>query len=265
MPIVVVDLSYMLFYCYYASRKRHIGLTAMVGEKLRRIRNILVPERIYLARDCKRSDIWRNAHIDNYKGTRPSKQDGVKEAMDNFHRTFCLPADVRMVQCATAEADDIVGVIVKDQHADRSVCIVGADNDYLQLNDMCHIYEFTRNGLRRREIADSGRVSLLKKIILGDKSDNIAKLMPGVGPKTLDAMLLKLGYEGVLAEAMKDPGFARNRLVIDMDMIPEALVSAIKASFLKCVNENNAGDHPAKTNKTDITNYFAPRRAPDAV
>lgn len=262
--IVFVDLSNVLFYSYYASLKTKKSFKSTVLDKLSRINNAIVPDEMYLAKDCPRHTIWRNDHIDNYKGTRCNKgKKEIKEHFTSFYESYNGP--YKFLELERTEADDIIGIMVKKLHETHKLFVISADNDYLQLADMCEIYEVCYTGIKKKNVTASGKQLLLEKIILGDTSDNIPKIMKNIGKKTINSLFETHGYDHVLSLAKNDESFEKNRLLIDMDYIPEDIKQKIEILF-KEVSTNKFNNKYAKNvspnvkkNKTLITNFFKPR------
>ena len=182
-----------------------------------------------------------------YKATRVT---AANFARDIFPRFYCMlesgifGVKLRMASGAALEADDVVYGLVKriyDAAADaegaggavpRVVC-VSNDNDYLQLRRFAglRVVNLQDKDLGERSCGCPEK-DLLIKVLSGDKSDNIAPCVKGIGPKTaikmadMDeaarmALLEKKGGAAALS-TMK-----RNRALVDFRCIPLDLLEKL--------------------------------------
>ena len=157
---------------------------------------------VIFAKDCPRKNIWRNQHIQKYKGTRTTsdKDKCIGEFFKYSYQTI-LPEleqtySTKMVECDTLEGDDCI-YIIKDmltkRYPDQPIVIIGSDHDLMQLldnyatdvekQDRIKIVTLKGKSLHEKSCGDS-RKDLEIKIIIGDKSDNIPSCFPKCGYKT---------------------------------------------------------------------------------
>ena len=127
------------------------------------------------------------------------------------------------------EADDIVGVLSENIQND---CVaVTTDKDYVQLlkNQRFRLF----NPITGQETKSlNPKMDLEVKIICGDKSDNIAGIMRGVGPKRAERLLT----EGTLEKFLDDNPASKelyvlNKRLIDMDNIPQNIRENILEAY----------------------------------
>jgi 5'-3' exonuclease len=137
--------------------------------------------------DCSYKDIWRNSLTTDYKATRP---ESLKKKGFNAFNVFAymkkdyLPElqvqyGVKILYHPKCEADDIIGrlapyLISRDF---PMVYVIANDNDYLQI---CNAQvKMIKGNISQGEVASDNDVSrvgekyLIRKILLGDISDNI--------------------------------------------------------------------------------------------
>lgn len=146
---------------------------------------------VILAQDCSSCNNWRNALFSDYKLTRKELRDkngfdGAKVFKTAHTYTFGAMAKnegFKLIKHNEIEADDINAIITKYYqtfYPKEDVYILASDKDYLQLsNGKLHLIDFKGKILNSKTIdpknAD-GTYQLWYKIIVGDKSDNIAPL-----------------------------------------------------------------------------------------
>ena len=179
----------------------------------------------------------------SYKATRVTAANFAGAIFPKFYALLesgALGEKLRIASGASLEADDVVYGLVSRVYGaaeaappvPRVVCISN-DNDYLQLRRFSGLAIYN---LQDKNLADRScgcpEKDLLVKVLSGDKSDNIAPCVKGIGPKTAlkmaemddevrSAALVKKGGEAALS-AMK-----RNRALVDFRCIPLELLEKL--------------------------------------
>lgn len=262
--VVLVDLSYYVFYRYYATfnwfktymkmdvSKDDILKQPIFMEKYskifeRTLCDIVKQSRVawgnvILVKDCMREQIWRNQHFSAYKATREERLDTFNK--DIFWITYSelipkLKAQYgfQVVSHDSLEADDVIAILkheIRQYNLSSIITIITNDNDYIQLADENTI---VRN-LQKKEIVSrvgcDPKLYLKKKVIMGDKSDNIPCIMKKIGPKTAEK--LAADDEALIKIFDKHPEartqFELNSLLIDLKMIPNELKDSFKSRLV---------------------------------
>ena len=219
-PVILVDTSYWLYYRYFALRiwykkaypdptrdanfdMEHNWLEDTIFmNKYRKlfIDNIKTLVRKYksimtnvvFCIDCSYKDIWRNAHITDYKATRPEslKKKGFNSfnvfayMKKNYLPELQVQYGVKILYHSKCEADDIIGHFAPYLIASGfpMVYIIANDNDYLQIcnsrvkmikGNISQACVLPDNNVLANDNTDAGERYLIRKILLGDISDNI--------------------------------------------------------------------------------------------
>lgn len=209
--VILIDTSYYVFHRYYATLRWYSNskpekaarvsvddeefITAFfrhLREDFRKLRkrHIYLAD-IWMALDCHGGDIWRRDIYPEYKATRshaptfdgrifPMVYDWIaKEGATLMLKTVCHPR---------LEADDICYILYKNLSYDRLI-IVANDNDYQQLcSSNVEVINKEGKNIGDRGCGDASK-DLLRKVLMGDKSDNIPPVCAGVGPKTADKLV----------------------------------------------------------------------------
>ena len=185
---------------------------------------------IYFCMDCSRKDIWRMDLYDDYKKNRSTNTDlgGIfKYIYNNIIPDLVESGKIKLLSYSRAEADDIIAIVKKNyrlKFPEREIVIITSDHDYLQLlDDKTYIYTLQNKLLNNKSCGDPKR-DLLIKIIMGDTSDNIPKILPKCGYKTalkysLDEELLNKK----LSEKEYKEKFLLNQQLIDFSFIPDKI------------------------------------------
>ena len=222
--VILVDTSYWIFYRYFAVlqwwrhakpdnelpenpydnkeflekfEKTFLESLTNLKKKLKLHKQRGKPEincKIIAARDCPRSEIWRNLLYKDYKATRERDDKFMGGSFFKHiykdNNKLLLTAGVDFVlQNQSLEADDVIAIskkYLRDKSPELPIYIIANDHDYLQLlDDKTEIYNFQNKNLREsQKVFPEADKNLFFKIVLGDKSDNIMPVFKKCGPKT---------------------------------------------------------------------------------
>jgi 5'-3' exonuclease len=195
-----------------------------------------------LAKDCKRSEIWRKLLYSGYKSSRDKEKSPKSpniSPMFGYIYDHLLPKlidiyNFNLIEMRHAEGDDIIAVVSQYVYStsETPIVIMASDMDLCQLiNDRTNIYDYRGTSLNEKCIDKYGSPKrlLVSKILQGDRSDDIPNICKGMGPKTAqkcmdDRELLKEKLEN-FPEASKQ--LKMNKRLVDFQYIPEKLKNAI--------------------------------------
>jgi 5'-3' exonuclease len=269
MNFILIDGSYYLFYRYYAlnvwwknaNADKPLGTEGMAPieceEFVQKFKETVVSKVdelakklkiagktkgknqqphpiIYVARDCKRSEIWRNEIYSEYKGTRESDPNFAGAPFFKLayvEQLFEKTPNVKgILKHDKLEADDCIALTAKHLHKtypDANIYIIASDADYLQIvNDKIHLYDMKYKNIKEtKKCSGDPKRDLFCKIVAGDKSDNIPTIMKKLGPKTAQKYYENpTEFETFLA---KNPQakevYKRNQTIVDFNNIPQDL------------------------------------------
>lgn len=261
---LLIDLSYFIFYRYYATlnwykkqneAKEDVMRDSLFLDKYDKIfeqticdlqkKHEIPWQSIYLAKDCSREDIWRIKHYREYKQTRDD------ERLQNFDKEIFKHSIVTLIpklqekyqgmhllSVDHMESDDIIAVIkefIRSSDKTHEIVIITNDNDYVQLiDDYTLVVNLQGRDLKTR-IDCSPSEYLKRKIILGDKSDNIPSIGKKIGEKTAEK--LAKSDEDLEALLKKRPEtktqYQLNSLLISFENIPKDLRKRALESYIK--------------------------------
>lgn len=199
---------------------------------------------LFFAKDCPREHIWRMQHYAAYKAGREEKTDTFNK--DIFRHTYdtLLPAlkekyGFQELAYDGLEADDIIALAVKHirkDHPDCVVVVVTNDNDYIQLLDQDIILINLQQKMLQERITDTGSY-LARKILMGDKSDNIPPIAKKCGEKTAERLVQEPSFlEKLLEQPDVKCQYELNKLLIDFNSIPTSLQQGFDEYFTGQVN-----------------------------
>jgi 5'-3' exonuclease len=252
---IFVDGSYYNFYRYYASlqwwknthpdtiledpyqneefvekfKKMHRETLEKIPAKLN-LSNNDTPPIMFVAKDCKREDIWRMTLFPEYKATRDNGKDfkgGAFFKMVYEEGLFQKGGAKAILKHKNLEADDCIALSVNyilQKFVSCQIYIITSDQDYLQLvRPNVHLYNLTYKNIAENSI--DPKINLETKIIMGDKSDNIPSIFPKCGKKTAQKCIEQPGFlEKKLTENKEYlKNYELNKQLIDFTNIPENL------------------------------------------
>lgn len=178
-PILLIDMSYYVFYRYYATfnwYKRqtnsiidveHIKENNEFMEKyskmfektlvdLMKTYKITNPSNVIFAKDCCRDNIWRHQYYNAYKATREEKSASFNKNVFTYTYHTLIPELQTKIGFQTIghyclEADDVIAIITKNIFSAYNGCvritIITNDNDYIQLMNIDRLSNTEENNV----------------------------------------------------------------------------------------------------------------------
>ena len=255
MIYLLLDTSYVIFYRYFAlmqwwkiaKKDEELGDPSQNPEFIEKFDKLFTEcistikkklkihkEKVCViaAKDCPRTEIWRNQLFSGYKEHRV--QDDSFMGGPFFKKVYNenllekAGADF-VIKYNELEADDIIALTKKYinfNSPNSKIYIITNDQDYLQLiDDTTVIYnlKFKELNDNKKSFKDPKK-DLLCKIIIGDKSDNIPPVFNKCGIKTVEKYLNDISLlENDLDKFNVRSRFNFNKKIIDFEEIPEQL------------------------------------------
>jgi 5'-3' exonuclease len=248
-PIVLIDNSYYVFYRFFATmswfRKQNTDINhvdiisnkefmiaffkhfdADIKKIVKKFKTI--HDNIIFCIDCPRSTIWRNEIYDKYKQSR-IKKDNFNSNIFNIFEEYLSNNNFKNCKYDNLEADDIVYLLqyrLTIINHPNNIYIITNDSDYLQMySNTVKIYNMQFLDLSLK-IKYNPNVELIYKIIIGDKSDNIAKIQNGL-KKNIALKLALMNDDERYSYLEKNNMIAAynlNKNLIDFREIPKIIV-----------------------------------------
>ena len=196
------------------------------------------------------TNFWRKDYFPNYKGHRKKARKESDIDWNEFFRVFNeFKQELYdhfpyvMVEVPRVEADDIIAVLAHD--TDEDVMIVSSDKDMIQLQQTCgdRIKQWSVVGKKHLTLTNT-EYCLMTHIIKGDPGDGIPNILSDDDVFLDDDKRQKSVYKKFIdkVKSSSDPldvldgddvikKFERNRILIDMDYIPNDIVVSINQQF----------------------------------
>jgi 5'-3' exonuclease len=140
-------------------------------------------------------------------------------------RRKIIPIEVHSIQHERAEADDLVYIYTRCAHSEEEKVIITGDNDYLQLlDDKTEIYDLKLKPLKDKSLGSNDK-DILLKVLGGDPSDNIAKLMT---KKKAIHYINETSVEEIYRTYESNDKFKNNMNMVNMNNIPDDIIDEVK-------------------------------------
>ena len=211
---------------------------------------VFLQKDIYVTLDCKKKDIWRNHYYPDYKLKR-KKDDGTKSKfnirgvfdyyINNLLQEYSEDKGIKVIGAPNCEGDDIIAMLCEKFSMDDKL-IICSDHDLWQLLRHPHTIITDIPGKQADLKGLTPEEFLLQKILMGDNSDEIPGIFPRTGPKTAlkyvqDKELLKRKMRADPSSVVK---FKRNKILMDLKMIPQGMKDIINERIEKVKKLENA-------------------------
>lgn len=254
--VILLDLSYFIFYRYFALHAwwklakpdDDLGIPIennafrekfikTFKEKIKEIpKKLKIKEfEIIAARDCSRENIWRNKIYKEYKANRSYDDDFMGGPFFKLGIEIIEELKINILYMDNLEADDCIALYSQFICEEKNVIIIANDMDYLQLNcEKINIYNLKYKNLsENKKWSGDKNFDLFTKIVIGDKSDNIPALFKKCGIKKVEQLYKdnKLFLELLEKENVTDL-YNRNKILVDFNKIPQDLVDKFYAKYI---------------------------------
>ena len=202
---------------------------------------------------CDARNYWRRDIFPYYKAHRKVSRDkspvdwnqvyGVlNKVRDEIVETF----PYKVIQVEKAEADDIIGVLAKhfgtalnNESTERNL-VLSSDKDFGQLQKFANVDQYspiTKKWLR----VDNPKDFLMEHIIRGDRGDGIPNFLSADSAIISKTRQTAIAKKKVAVWLKQEPAefcddnmmrnYKRNEQLVDLEMVPEAISSAIINQF----------------------------------
>ena len=197
---------------------------------------------IIFACDGARNNLWRSNSelITDYKGTRKTVAGIGKMIKLGYECLRNMNNKPKFVSCHDAEADDIIAVLSKKinkEFPETEIKIITSDKDLEQLcNENINIHSL-KNKFPISALKFDPKVSLMIKIIGGDKSDNIPPIANRLGKNKILELSQSQEKLNEFLENSNDEvknRFNSNKKIIDLSLIPDDIQNKIINSY-ECI------------------------------
>ena len=198
---------------------------------------------------CDDKNFWRRQRFEYYKANRKKYREQSDIDWSNVFNILNKVRDeidtyfpYKVIRVSTAEADDIIATLVKLNHEEATLILSG-DKDFIQLHKYPKVKQYDPVHKRWIKDKDPSRY-LIEHIARGDRGDGIPNYISsdscfvnGTRQKPLRAKYLsKLEgtvdqVENSFEDEEEKRGWIRNRMLIDLEYIPEDIQQQVVNKF----------------------------------
>ncbi len=211
------------------------------------------------------TNYWRKQMFPYYKANRKKNQQNsdldwhaIFETLNKIRQELKDFFPYRVIDIESAEADDVIGTLVRNFSKDEPILIMSGDKDFIQLHIWPNVKQY--DPVRKRWIIHNDPEQYLKEQILkGDSGDGVPNVLSNdncfvVGerqrPLTARKMekILSTPPESMEREVARN--YIRNAMLIDLSNTPDNIKEKVIDSY------------NAQTNKdrSKLMNYFIANR-----
>jgi 5'-3' exonuclease len=188
------------------------------------------------------SNPWRRDFFPHYKHARRKGRD---ESTKDWSSLFQLIGEIReeiaqnfpyiVLHIDRVEADDIIAVLVKENHSKEKIMIVSGDKDFIQLHKYPNVKQYAP--IQKKFIEDEDPVRFLhEQVIKGDRSDGVPNILSpddvfvtGTKQRPINKKRLEewANIENIPLGSETKKYYERNKKLIDLDEIPGLIYNDI--------------------------------------
>ena len=211
------------------------------------------------------TNYWRRKFFPYYKASRKENQkksdldwNAIFEAFNMIRQELKDYFPYRVIDIESAEADDVIGTLVKEFHDRESILILSGDKDFIQLQTYPNVKQY--DPVRKRWIAHNNPEQYLKEHILkGDSGDGIPNILSNDNcfvVKERQKRLTAKKIETILNSKVEDlsediaRNYFRNATLIDLSKTPEEIQKKVLTSY----------HEQAGKKKTKLLDFFIEKR-----
>ena len=219
---------------------------------------------------CDSGNVWRREVFPNYKAGRKKVRDKsghdwtkIFEIMSKIKDELKEHMPYKVIELDTAEADDIIAVLVK-KYINQKILILSGDKDFIQLHNN-RVKQYNPVLSKFVGQGETPSIYIKEHILKGDRSDGIPNVLSddnvfveGRRQKPLTKKKIESWFDRMELTLEDSPTFTeeeqknydRNRKLIDLSLIPPELEAKIYNEF----------DEVKVAHRSKILNYFITRK-----
>ena len=190
---------------------------------------------------CDNKRYWRREIFPAYKANRKKNRDAsghdwttIFECMAKIKQELKTHSPYKVIDVDGAEADDVIGALVREYYQREPILILSSDKDFVQLQSYLNVKQYSPI-LKKFIKADDPSSQLKELIIRGDSGDGIPNvlspdncLVEGLRQKPITKkVLLQLMDVTQPTNELIARNWDRNSMLIDLNRMPESISKSI--------------------------------------
>jgi hypothetical protein len=253
--MIIIDYSQISIASFYAQPNAELNedfLRHMILNSIRMYSHKFKKEYGDIVIACDGGKSWRKGYFPQYKAHRKKAREDsgldwnlFYEYLNQIREEIKENFPYKVIHIEHIEADDVIGTLVKETQEfgkNEPVMIISSDKDFIQLQKYKNVKQFSP--VQKKMVTDTNpHLYLFEHVLRGDSGDGIPNVLSAdttfvdglrqtpLTQKKIDAWLEKAED---IKSAMDNEiyrNYQRNKILIDLDMIPQDYVDSIKHSF----------------------------------
>jgi hypothetical protein len=253
--MIIIDYSQISIASFYAQPNAELNedfLRHMILNSIRMYSHKFKKEYGDIVIACDGGKSWRKGYFPQYKAHRKKAREDsgldwnlFYEYLNQIREEIKENFPYKVIHLEHIEADDVIGTLVKETQEfgkNEPVMIISSDKDFIQLQKYKNVKQFSP--VQKKMVTDTNpHLYLFEHVLRGDSGDGIPNVLSAdttfvdglrqtpLTQKKIDAWLEKAED---IKSAMDNEiyrNYQRNKILIDLDMIPQDYVDSIKHSF----------------------------------
>jgi hypothetical protein len=213
---------------------------------------------------CDSGNVWRREVFPNYKAGRKTTREKsghdwttIFEIMSNIKNELKEHMPYKVIELDTAEADDIIAVLVK-KYINQKILILSGDKDFIQLHNN-RVKQYNPVLSKFVGQGETPSIYIKEHILKGDRSDGIPNVLSddnvfieGRRQRPLTKKKIASWVDEMVMTFTEEEqkNYDRNQKLIDLSLIPPELEAKIYNEF----------DEVKVAHRSKILNYFITRK-----
>jgi len=213
---------------------------------------------------CDSGNVWRREVFPNYKASRKTTREKsghdwttIFEIMSKIKNELKEHMPYKVIELDTAEADDIIAVLVK-KYINQKILILSGDKDFIQLHNN-RVKQYNPVLSKFVGQGETPSIYIKEHILKGDRSDGIPNVLSdddvfveGRRQRPLTKKKIASWVDEMVMTFTEEEqkNYDRNRKLIDLSLIPPELEAKIYNEF----------DEVKVAHRSKILNYFITRK-----
>jgi hypothetical protein len=253
--MIIIDYSQISIASFYAQPNAELSeefLRHMILNTIRMYSHKYKAEYGEIVLACDGGNSWRKGVFPPYKAHRKKAREDsgmdwklfftyLNQIREEIKENF----PYKVIHLEHVEADDVIATLVKETQEfgkNEPVMIISSDKDFIQLQKYKNVKQFSP--IQKKLVTDSNpRLYLFEHIIRGDSGDGIPNILSAdttfvdgnrqtpVSKKKIDTWLEKAEDLQSVMDAEVYRNYQRNKLLIDLDMIPKDYTDSIMYAY----------------------------------
>jgi hypothetical protein len=190
---------------------------------------------------------WRRDIFPNYKYKR--KQSREDSGVD-WTALFVMISEIRdeiaknfpyiVLHIDKVEADDIIAVLVKENHDKEKIMIISGDKDFIQLHKYPNVKQYAP--IQKKFVESEDPINFLhEQVIKGDRSDGVPNILSaddvfvtGTKQRPINKKRLEewANIDNIPLGSETKKYYERNKKLIDLEEIPGLIYNDIKDKYI---------------------------------